>query len=111
LSNCAARVAALRGALYQSLIAQSCVGLCLLQPVVQNAQLHTVCGDGVLDAGTALQLLPETRASGCRLIAGPDGLHIRDGCVGLLCDIIAEEDAKWRKRRLKRLLARDARGP
>jgi ATP-dependent protease Clp ATPase subunit len=46
-----------------------------------------------------------------RLIAGPDGLHICDGCVGLLCDIIAEGDAKWRKRRLKRLLARDARGP
>jgi len=64
-------------------------------------------------------LMPELHCSFCRkparrvarLIAGPDGLHICDGCVGLLSDIIAEEDAKWRKRRLKRLLARDARGP
>lgn len=63
--------------------------------------------------------MPELRCSFCRkvrlrvaqLIAGPDDLHVCDGCVALFCDIVAEENAKWRKRQIKRLLARDARGP
>jgi len=63
--------------------------------------------------------MPELHCSFCRkperrvakLVAGPDGLHVCDGCVALLCDIVAEQDARWRKRQLKRLLARDARGP
>ena len=38
-----------------------------------------------------------------KLVAGPSGLHVCDECVALSCDIIAEENEAWRKRRLKAL--------
>ena len=60
--------------------------------------------------------VPEPRCSFCQkdrhkvanLIAGPENLRICDGCVALMCDIIAEENDKWRKRQIKRLMKRDS---
>lgn len=42
-----------------------------------------------------------------KLIAGPDGLFVCSECISLFCDILAEQDAKWRKRQIKRMLKRD----
>jgi ATP-dependent protease Clp ATPase subunit len=60
--------------------------------------------------------VPERRCRFCqkaeskvsKLVAGPEDLTICDECIALLCDIVAEEDAKWRKRQIKRLLKRDS---
>jgi hypothetical protein len=41
-------------------------------------------------------------------VAGPDGLAVCDECVALLCDIIAEENQAWRKRRIASQMKRDA---
>ncbi len=40
------------------------------------------------------------------LIAGPDGLAVCDECVALFCDIIGEENEKWRKRQIESLMKR-----
>jgi ClpX C4-type zinc finger protein len=60
--------------------------------------------------------VPEPRCCFCQkaqrnvtnLIAGPENLRICDECVALMCDIIAEQNDKWRKRQIKRLMKRDS---
>ena len=59
--------------------------------------------------------MPEPRCCFCQkaqhkvtnLIAGPENLRICDECVALMCGIIAEQNDKWRKRQIKRLMKRD----
>ena len=60
--------------------------------------------------------VPEPRCCFCQkaqhnvtnLIAGLENLRICDECVALMCDIIAEQNDKWRKRQIKRLMKRDS---
>ena len=60
--------------------------------------------------------VPEPRCCFCQkaqhkvtnLIAGPENLRICDECVALMCGIIAEQNDKWRKRQIKRLMKRDS---
>ena len=50
----------------------------------------------------------KTQHKVANLIAGPENLRIGDECVALMCNIIAEENDRWRKRQIKRLMKRDS---
>ena len=53
---------------------------------------------------------PGAKVKSMVAVSDEDGTGVCDGCIALLCDIMAEKDDVWRKRQIKSLMKRGS-GP